>query len=299
LGGFMVGQRPSVQWLQPQIVVPQVAYHQQQMMFGANRHSRSKQLDHYSIFLDQPVGAGSFSVVYRSKDNRNGEEVCVKVVECAGISQAQKNMMLRESKFLRQLSHPNILRLLDVMDKGTQFYLVTEYCPQGDLYQKIMAEGAMPEYFAFHMMKGVANALLALKKAGIVHRDLKPSNVLLKDGLPKLADFGFAIHESQAREEALVNVGSPLYMAPEVLFGNRYSFASDMFAFGIMYYELLHMATPWESLSEEELKVKLSYNYPVVFREGIGAGVKQLIMACLQKDPRTRPTIEQVMACFH
>lgn len=88
-------------------------------------------------------------------------------------------------------------------------------------------------------------------------------------------------------------------MAPEVLFSNRYSFASDMYAFGVMYYELLHLTTPWESMSEEELKLKVHYNYPVVFREGIGAGVKQLILSCLQKDPRNRPTIEQVIACFH
>jgi len=103
--------------------------------------------------------------------------------------------MLRESKILRQFNHPNILRLLDVIDKGAQFYLVTEYCPQGDLYQKLVMEGPIQEYIAFHLMKGVANALVALKKFGIVHRDLKPSNVLLKDGIPKLADFGFAIHE--------------------------------------------------------------------------------------------------------
>jgi len=115
-------------------------------------------------------------------------------------------------------------------------------------------------------MKGVANALLALKKSGIVHRDLKPANVLMKDGVPKLADFGFAIYESQVREEALVNVGSPVYMAPEVLFGNRYSSASDIFSFGIMYYELLHMTTPWESVTDYELKTKISCNYPVVFR---------------------------------
>ena len=55
-------------------------------------------------------------------------------------------------------------------------------------------------------------------------------------------------------------------MAPEILFGNRYTFASDIFAFGIMYFELLHMTTPWESISEEELKTKLSCNFPVVFR---------------------------------
>jgi serine/threonine-protein kinase ULK/ATG1 len=111
------------------------------------------------------------------------------------MSQIQKNMMLRESKFLRQLNHPNILKCHDFMDKGLQFYLVTEYCPLGDIYAKLTTEGPFSEYVAFHLMKGVANALLALKKTGIVHRDLKPSNVLLKDGIPKLADFGFAIHE--------------------------------------------------------------------------------------------------------
>jgi hypothetical protein len=125
MGGFTVGQRPSVQWVQPQLKMAQHNYLQSPIIFGTNRHSRSKQLDHYSIFLDKPVGAGNFSVVYRSQDNRTGEEVCIKVVECANIGQVQKNMMAREAMILRQLSHPNILRLIDVLDKGSQFYLVT------------------------------------------------------------------------------------------------------------------------------------------------------------------------------
>lgn len=88
-----------------------------------------------------------------------------------------------------------------------------------------------------------------------------------------------------------MNVGSPLYMAPEVMFNNRYSYASDIYAFGIMYYELLHIATPYESNSEEELKMKLAFSVPFKFREGLGAGVKQLIMACLNKEPHFRPSI--------
>lgn len=72
-GGLMVGQRPTLQWLQPPMMVTPRGYPSHQpMMFGANRGSRSQQLDHYSIFLDKPVGAGSFSVVYRGQDHRTG-----------------------------------------------------------------------------------------------------------------------------------------------------------------------------------------------------------------------------------
>jgi serine/threonine protein kinase len=87
-------------------------------------------------------------------------------------------------------------------------------------------------------------------------------------------------------------------MPPEVLFHNRYSFASDIFAFGIMYYELLHLVTPWESSSEDELKAKMAFNPQVRFRDGISNGVRQLLAACLTLDPNRRPTIEQVLACF-
>lgn len=80
-------------------------------------------------------------------------------------------------------------------------------------------------------------------------------------------------------------------MAPEVLFQNRYSYASDIFAFGIMYYELLHLVTPWESSSEDELKARLTYSQQIRFKDGISAGVRQVLAACLQMDPNRRPTI--------
>jgi len=182
-------------------MVPNVSYPVQQLVFGVSPHtSKTQQVDCYTIFLDKKVGSGCSSIVYKAKDNRTQEEVCIKVVDCQGMLPAQKAMILRESKFLRQLSHSNILKCFDVIDKGGSFYIVTEVCPQGDLYKLILKEGALTEYKAQLYMKGVANALLNLKKYGIIHRDLKPSNVLLKDGIPKLADFGFAIHESHAKD---------------------------------------------------------------------------------------------------
>lgn len=104
---------------------------------------RIKQIDNYTVYLDHKMGSGSSSIVYRAKDNRTNEEVCVKSVECCGLATHQKNMLFRESTILMKIHHPNVLRCHDVIDKGTNLYIITEFCPQGDLLQKITAEGPM------------------------------------------------------------------------------------------------------------------------------------------------------------
>jgi len=84
-------------------------------------------------------------------------------------------------------------------------------------------------------------------------------------------------------------------MAPEVLFNNKYGYASDVFAFGVTFYELLHLVTPWESETEEELRAKLATNTEVKFKEGLSSRTIALIRKCLVRDPLTRITIEELV----
>lgn len=189
-------QQPSYQVpYQQQLVQPSYSAYLASSVKPMTAQPRVKQVDKYTMYLDYQVGSGASSVVYRGRNTLTGEEVCVKYVDCLQLQPGQKNMVLREAQFLTQLKHPNILKCTEVLDSGSSLYIICEYCEQGDLYEKILKEGPMSEELATRMMKGISSALCTLKKYGIIHRDIKPSNVLLKDGVPKLADFGFAISE--------------------------------------------------------------------------------------------------------
>jgi serine/threonine protein kinase len=108
-----------------------------------------------------------------------------------------------------------------------------------------------------------------------------------------LGDFGFAIEETRLNE-ARFNLGSPLYMSLEALERSEYSFASDVFAFGVVLYEMLHRESPWECVEEAELIARMRSEQPVV-RSGVSEGLRELILSCLRLVPGERPTIDQIM----
>lgn len=100
-------------------------------------------------------------------------------------------------------------------------------------------------------MKDVLNGYRYLAEKGIVHRDIKPANIFIKGSRYKIADFGFAKYLTELRHKESYNVGTPLYMPPEALIHNCYSMQSDIFSLGVMFYELFHGVTPWESRTEK------------------------------------------------
>lgn len=100
-------------------------------------------------------------------------------------------------------------------------------------------------------MQQIIKGYLSIHCNGIIHRDLKPMNIFLKGKELRIADFGFAARAESVREPCTYNVGSPLYMAPEVLLRNHYSFKSDIWALGIIYYEMLFGRPPWNALTEK------------------------------------------------
>lgn len=102
-------------------------------------------------------------------------------------------------------------------------------------------------------MNQVINGYNNMQMRGIIHRDLKPANIFIKSNEVKIADFGFAMKHTDCRKYSSYNVGSPVYMPPEALNENKYSFKSDIWALGVIYYEMLTGKTPWRAKTEKEL----------------------------------------------
>ena len=191
-----------------------------------------------------PLGAGGMGVVYRARDARLGRDVAIKVA-----SDRFSDRFEREARAVAALNHPNICHLYDIGPNYLVMELVEGQAPRGPL----------PVEEALRVAKQIANALSAAHEKGIVHRDLKPANIKVRaDGTVKVLDFGLArvtsasgsdaensptrtAHDTQAG----VVLGTPAYMAPEQAGGKSVDKRADIWAFGVVLYELLTGERPF------------------------------------------------------
>lgn len=148
-----------------------------------------------------------------------------------------------------------MLRLFDIFSTKNNTYIITELC-SSDL-SKLIKQG-LSQSQAIPYMQNIIKGYLQFHAKRIVHRDLKPANILVTacDHV-KIADFGFAIKMEALSKSSKYNVGSPLYMAPESLRKNDYSYKSDIWALGVIFYEMLFSDTPWRAKNEKDLLRKI------------------------------------------
>jgi calcium-dependent protein kinase len=156
---------------------------------------------------------------------------------------------------LKQLDHPNILKLLEIYDWRNYYYLITEMCDGGELFDKIRALRHFTEKDAAQVMKSILSAVVYMHKLGIVHRDLKPENMLYVDKSPtsniKLIDFGTA-RKIQSGKKLTKPIGTAYYIAPEVI-NKDYDEKCDVWSCGVILYILLCGYPPFRGVSENEI----------------------------------------------
>ena len=173
----------------------------------------TKRVSHY--ILKEELGKGQYGVVYRGEDTLTHEIRAIKVIANSNLTrESQKEALKREIKIMKNLNHQNIVKLYDHFVSIKNNYLVLEYCSRKDLNS---LKSGIGEAQTLVYLRQIVTALKVLQEKNIVHRDLKPANILLSaDDKVKLADFGLA---RQIDPESLAKtcVGTPLYMAPEVL----------------------------------------------------------------------------------
>lgn len=153
----------------------------------------------------------------------------------------QKRLLMNEMKHLKELKNSkHVVQLLEIIQTGKEIAIITELCRQS-LLNKLRANDSSRKISleletAVKLLKGIVLGYHQMCKCRILHRDIKPANILITaDGEAKLADLGFSIKVSQVGKDRYINVGSPLYMAPQVLKGNNYSSKADMWAIGLVF----------------------------------------------------------------
>ncbi|XP_071988131.1 serine/threonine-protein kinase 36 [Engystomops pustulosus] len=233
------------------------------------------------------IGEGSFGRVYKGRRKYTGEVVALKFIPKVGRSEKELKGLKREIQIMRDLRHPNIVRMLDSCETEREVVVVTEYA-EGELFQILEDDGSLPEHLVRNVSAQLVSALYYLHSHRILHRDMKPQNILLgKDGTVKLCDFGFARELSLDTLMVRSIKGTPLYMSPELVLERPYDHRSDLWALGCIVYELLVGTPPFYTHSIFQL-VSIITQQPVRWPRGVSAELKDFLQGLLMKDPTLR-----------
>ena len=199
--------------------------------------------------LGDQIGQGAMGIVYRGLDTESGRIVAIKLLDPSHIANKPELVarFLREGEALRQLNHPNIVELLATHEKDGRYYLIMSYSAGGDLQQRLAADPPMALNDVLAIGLDLADALTRAHRMNILHRDVKPANVLLdEDGTPRLTDFGIArLGEDTAVTQTGAVLGTTAYMSPEACLGEPLDERTDIWAFGVLLYEMLSGKRPF------------------------------------------------------
>ncbi|KAH9974492.1 kinase-like domain-containing protein [Lactifluus volemus] len=266
---------------------------------SSSKRPEDEELKPYVIVGD--LGKGSFATVYKGY-NETRHEVAIKTVSRSNLSAKLFENLQSEIDILKLLSHRHITKLIDIIRAERNIYLIMEYCSGGDLtnYLKkrgrvetleyIPEPGAAPQYYPHprtgglaeivvrSFLRQLARALKFLRQRDLIHRDIKPQNLLLRPpgnedlvrghplGVPllKVADFGFARSLPNAMMAETL-CGSPLYMAPEILSGQKYDAKADLWSVGAVLYEMSVGKAPFRAANHIELLRKIDHSKGIKF----------------------------------
>jgi serine/threonine protein kinase len=243
------------------------------------------------------LGRGGFASVWEVVDGVVAERLAAKRFEAAAVRGTE---FYREMSALFRLDHPNIVRIVNLLDVSeVTRYLFLEYCPGGtlrELFRKSRRDGrSVPLDFLSRMAIELCRGLSYAHRLGLVHRDLKPENILFAGpvsdddpGVTKLADFGLvrALRTGEAAGLSRLS-GTPAYIAPEQISG-QFSTGTDLYALGVVLYEALHGRTPFEG-SPEQIALQ-HLNRPPEINPSLPSRWIEVLSALLEKDPERRPS---------
>ncbi len=256
----------------------------------------SEQIVSYGRYVIQSeIGRGSMGVVYKARDPEIDRPIALKVLRHDRVGDEDMvRRFFREAKAAGRLSHPNIVVIYDVgQDHGTVF--IAMELVQGEGLEKIMKTGPVDPGKALELCRQVALALDYAHKQGIVHRDVKPSNIIITPGdQVKITDFGIArIQDTPSSEQTQIGsiLGTPAYMSPEQVRGERVDGRSDIFSLGTILYEMLCGEKPFKGSNIVEIFQAIASREPsppsIPNRE-LPRELKEVVLKALAKDPSER-----------
>ncbi|MFD1501609.1 serine/threonine-protein kinase [Streptosporangium lutulentum] len=241
------------------------------------------------------LGAGGFGEVHLALDPE-GRTVAVKILHPHVAADATAlTRLAREVETMRRVQGPHIAEVLDASMEGARPYLVTRYVQGRPLSAVVSGDGPIGDDDLVRLACGLAEALTAMHAIGVVHRDLKPANVILTDGEPVVIDFGIACAlDSPSVTASGAVLGTPGYLAPEVLEGAEVGAEADLFSFGAT---LAYAATgrhPYGTGPASAVGYRVVHHSPDL--EGVPGWLEPMLRECLLRDPAARPSASVLLA---
>jgi serine/threonine protein kinase len=246
------------------------------------------------------IGEGRFSTVYLYKHKINGTLFALKKISVKKIIESGNDLSIinREINIHSRLNHENIVKFFSYNKGLNEVNILLEYCPNGAIFELINKEG-FDEFQTYKYFSQVVNAVYFLHKNNLVHRDIKPENILLNGDKIKLCDFGWCCETNLNDRKSFC--GTFEYMAPEIIKEIPYGKPVDIWALGILLYELYFGVSPFNSNKQNEEQTKeiinnIMQNKLFFNRKSIAYDMKDLIIHMLENDVNRRYTIDEVVA---
>lgn len=242
------------------------------------------------------IGSGSFGQVFKARDVSTGELVALKLVDLEKADD-EIDVIQREIKVMSQISNPYVVQYYSSLMKGSTLCIVMEYMSAGSLKQLLDVVGPFPEEAVATVMRALFRGLDYVHKGRKVHRDIKAANILLSDaGDVKLADFGVAGQMTATMRQRNTFVGSPFWMAPEVIQKSMYDEKADIWSAGITGMELANGLPPYATEHPYRALFLIPKNDPPRLEGSqFSRAFKDFIALCLHKNPSERPSAEHLL----
>ena len=248
-----------------------------------------------------PIGLGSVGEVWVCQHLRSHEKRAVKIISKKILSKDEilNKSVLNEVDIIRSLDHPCILRIYEYFEDKFNYYIVMEYCPGGDLFEKLESVKKFSEEQVAKVMQQVFSVLFYMHTKKIIHRDIKLENILIVDEenlMIKVIDFNIAVF-NKANSKLSKMTGTPSYMAPEVIRG-CYTDKCDLWSCGVLLYVLISGEFPFDAEFHDQLLAKIleaKFSLQDCVWGTVSVELKKLLMQLLQKDPEKRITAEAAL----
>ena len=257
---------------------------------------KGRELNNYS--LGDRLGKGAFAVVYKAMHLRTAEVAAIKQIPLEKLKSVDS--IMSEIELLQELQHPNIVKYLGFMKDDQYLSIVLEYCENGSLTTVLKKFGSFPENLISRYMRQVLEGLMYLHHQGTIHRDIKGANILTtKEGVAKLADFGVAMRMSDNAEPAERPgvVGTPHWMAPEIIQMQEPSSACDIWSLGATIVELRTGQPPYGNRTDiAAMYAIVQQDSPAMIPADCSNGLRDFLTLCFEKNPRLRVTAKDLLS---
>ncbi|OMJ92638.1 hypothetical protein SteCoe_4509 [Stentor coeruleus] len=246
------------------------------------------------------IGKGSFGHAFLVKNNLTKKQYISKKIDITGMSPEDIKKVEQEVILMQRFSHPHIVKYIESFTTEADIIIIMEYCAGGDLAQLVSYHKSIstpfPEATLLEWLGQLSSALEHIHSLKIIHRDIKPSNVFMTSGGKlKLGDFGVSKILEHTNDVAVTQIGTPLYMSPEVCNSMPYTNKSDIWALGCVLYEMASFERAFTANSLVALAMQIIESEPIPIPKIYSAKLSKLIDKMLLKNPARRPTALELL----